>query len=97
MKLQDFFELNKNDLLNIYNKESQEKGNGILYIDLTDQEKANVVYLSLSSEYLTDEVKKCLQERRPEVSSDTIFIFGVELDSNNKSIINRIEYNVESE
>ena len=96
MKLQNFFELNKKDLIHIFTKERTEHGDGVLYIDLTDKEKGNVVFLPLTSEYLTDEVKNTINERKPQVSDETIFIFGVELDDQNNNIVNRIEYDIKS-
>lgn len=96
MKLETFFENNKKDLILIFENERKVHGEGILYVDLTDKEKGNVVFLPINSEYLTDDVKKSIEERRPKVSKSIIFIFGAELDANNNSIINRIEWDLDS-
>lgn len=96
MKLETFFETNKKDLILIFENEKKMQGEGILYVDLTDKEKGNVVFLPITSEYLTDDVKKSIEERKPHVSESTIFIFGAELDENDNSVINRIEYELES-
>jgi hypothetical protein len=96
MKLETFFENNKKDLILIFENEKKLQGEGILYVDLTDKEKGNVVFLPINSEYLTDDVKKSIEERKPHISNSTIFIFSAELDNDNNSIINRIEWDLES-
>ena len=96
MKLETFFDNNKKDLILIFENERKVHGDGILYVDLTDKEKGNVVFLPINSEYLTDDVRKSIEERWPLVSNSTIFIFGAELDEDNNSIINRIEWELES-
>ena len=96
MKLQTFFENNKKDLILIFENEKKVHGEGILYVDLTDKEKGNVVFLPINSEYLTDDVKQTIDERKPHVSNSTIFIFGAEIDEDNNSTVNRIEWDLES-
>lgn len=93
MKLEDFFNANKNDLIQIYSQERSNHGEGVLYVDLTDLKNGNVVYLPITSEYLTDEVKENFNKRVTEVSDTTIFVYGIE---NNNSTVKMLEFDIKS-
>lgn len=93
MKLDEFFNTNRTDLIQIYLKERSAQGVGVLYVDLTDLKNGNVVYLPITSEYLTDELKENFNKRVKEVSENTIFIYGIE---NNDSTVKMLEFDIKS-
>jgi len=93
MKLDEFFNTNRTDLIQIYLQERSAQGVGVLYVDLTDLKNGNVVYLPITSEYLTDELKENFNKRVKEVSENTIFIYGIE---NNDSTVKMLEFDIKS-
>ena len=91
MKLQSFLENNKSELIQIYIKERQNNGFGILNIDLTTVENPTVSYIPITSEILSDELKKDVFERKSKQPDSIIFIYGTELDDNNTLQTNLVQ------
>ena len=83
MKLIPFLENNKRELIQIYITERNRNPDGILHIDITD-EKANVSYIPLSSNVLTEELKTDVENKRKSLPNNVIFIYGSELIDNKK-------------
>ena len=83
MKLIPFLENNKRELIQIYINERNRNPDGILHIDITD-EKANVSYIPLSSNVLTEELKTDVENKRKSLPNNVIFIYGSELIDNKK-------------
>ena len=81
MKLIPFLENNKRELIQIYITERNRNPDGILHIDITD-EKANVSYIPLSSNVLTEELKTDVENKRKSLPNNVIFIYGSEIIDN---------------
>ena len=92
MILEDFLKQYKTELIQVYINERQRQGNiyGILNINLTNSEKADVSFIPLNSDILTNELKIDIENKRQCKPNNTIFIFGTELD-NNKNVTKLVE------
>ena len=84
MKLIPFLENNKRELIQIYITERNRNPDGILHIDITD-ENANVSYIPLSSNVLTQELKTDVENKRKSLPNNVIFIYGSEIIDNKQS------------
>ena len=81
MKLIPFLENNKRELIQIYITERNRSPDGILHIDITD-DKANVSFIPLSSDSLTDDLKLDVENKRKTLPNNVIFIYGTEIIDN---------------
>ena len=84
MKLQDFIVSRQTELIQIYITERTNNGYGVLYINLTNKSKADVSFVPINSDILSEDLKKDILEKKSKGPDSLAFFYGTELNDNNQ-------------
>ena len=82
-----FIENHQKELLDIIVKERKRRGIGVLFIDLSNNEKADVKYMAVLEPDFPEEIKQKIEERFKLGNSNSDKCFICAFDNNNNQFI----------
>jgi hypothetical protein len=84
MLLENFLKSHEQELIQLYINERQRSGNslGILNINLTKKDNADVCFIPITSDVLSEDLKLDIENRCRKNPSNIIYIYGTELIDN---------------